>query len=187
MRLGCKCTRDSCYHYHNVGVCEFAFPALRCGGLGIVTWNCTTLRNLTRHDLVVVQADQSSVICMQDTLHWLLPSHSAPTMACLRYSGGALCTSVSRCSMSCVGSYAALDFFSGGSFPSPLLDALVVVVVAHLRRVDCSLAASPHFSVATFCITTCRVAKIVSATFGGIEVPRFALCLPAPPAAPSHS
>ena len=71
MRVGCKCTRDRCYHYHNVGVCEFAFPFLQDGELGIITWNCTTLRNLTRHDLVVGQADQWSVICLQDTLHWL--------------------------------------------------------------------------------------------------------------------
>ena len=56
--------------YHNVGVCEFVFPVLQNEELGIVTWNCTTLRNLTRHDLIVGQADQWSVICLQDTLHW---------------------------------------------------------------------------------------------------------------------
>ena len=70
MRIGCKCTRDRCYHYHNVGVCEFVFPTLQNGELGYVTWNCTTLRNLTRDDLTVGQADQWSVICLQDTLHW---------------------------------------------------------------------------------------------------------------------
>ena len=80
MRIGCKCTRDRCYHCHNVGVCEFVFPALQKGELGIVTWNCTKLRNLTRHDLVVGQANQWSVICLQDTLHsshdslqWMAP------------------------------------------------------------------------------------------------------------------
>ena len=65
-----KCTRDRtenvrCYHYHSAGVCEFAFSPLLNGELGIVTRNCTTLRNLTRHDLVVGQADQWSVICLQ--------------------------------------------------------------------------------------------------------------------------
>ena len=70
MRIGDKCTRDRCYHYHNVGDCEFAFLALQNGELGIVTWNCTTLRNLTRHDLVVGHTDQWSVICLQHTIHW---------------------------------------------------------------------------------------------------------------------
>ena len=79
MRIGCTCTRDGCYHHHNFGVTAFVFPALQNGELGIVTWNCTTLRNLTWHDLIVGQADQLSVICLQDTLHW--PHDSLQWMA----------------------------------------------------------------------------------------------------------